>query len=128
MNKKLIRLTESDLHRIVKEAVNSIINETSDKLLTTAMDKADDKVKNYEELYGKNSYPASAARTQRKYFGTEYQKRFDNANDKRRANMEKLRIDNRNKREGTTGGQRERDFRKKMNPKKKGFMDKLLGR
>ena len=28
MNKKLIRLTESDLHRIVKEAVNTILNES----------------------------------------------------------------------------------------------------
>ena len=27
MNKKLIRLTESDLHRIVKESVNEILNE-----------------------------------------------------------------------------------------------------
>lgn len=30
MNKKLIRLTESDLHRIVKESVNKIINEIGD--------------------------------------------------------------------------------------------------
>jgi hypothetical protein len=29
MNKKLIRLTESDLHRIVKESVNRILIETS---------------------------------------------------------------------------------------------------
>jgi hypothetical protein len=29
MNKKLIRLTESDLHRIVKESVNRILNEVS---------------------------------------------------------------------------------------------------
>ena len=28
MNKKLIRLTESDLHKIVKESVNKIVNET----------------------------------------------------------------------------------------------------
>ena len=28
-NKKLIRLTESDLHRIVKESVNKILNETN---------------------------------------------------------------------------------------------------
>lgn len=28
MNKKLIRLTESDLHRIVKESVNKILNES----------------------------------------------------------------------------------------------------
>lgn len=30
MNKKLIRLTESDLHRIVKESVNKILNEIGD--------------------------------------------------------------------------------------------------
>jgi hypothetical protein len=29
MNKKLIRLTESDLHRIVKESVNRILREAS---------------------------------------------------------------------------------------------------
>ena len=29
MNKKLIRLTESDLHRIVKESVNRVLNEAS---------------------------------------------------------------------------------------------------
>ena len=28
MNKKLIRLTESDLHRIVRESVNRVLNET----------------------------------------------------------------------------------------------------
>ena len=31
MNKKLIRLTESDLHRIVKESVNKVLNEIGDK-------------------------------------------------------------------------------------------------
>ena len=30
MNKKLIRLTESDLHRIVKESVNRVLNEIGD--------------------------------------------------------------------------------------------------
>lgn len=30
MNKKLIRLTESDLHRIVKESVNKVLNEVWD--------------------------------------------------------------------------------------------------
>lgn len=30
MNKKLIRLTEQDLHRIVKESVNRVINEIGD--------------------------------------------------------------------------------------------------
>lgn len=32
MNKKLIRLTESDLHRIVKESVNKILNEMSPEM------------------------------------------------------------------------------------------------
>ena len=30
MNKKLIRLTEQDLHRIVKESVNKVLNEIGD--------------------------------------------------------------------------------------------------
>ena len=30
MNKKLIRLTEGDLHRIVKESVNRILRENDD--------------------------------------------------------------------------------------------------
>ena len=30
MNKKLIRLTESDLHRIVRESVNRVLNEIGD--------------------------------------------------------------------------------------------------
>ena len=42
MNKKLIRLTESDLHRIVKESVNRIMNETSIDTLQRAQDKAFD--------------------------------------------------------------------------------------
>ena len=33
MNKKLIRLTESDLHRIVKESVNRILSESSNEFL-----------------------------------------------------------------------------------------------
>ena len=31
-NKKLIRLTEADLHRIVRESVNNVLNEISDEL------------------------------------------------------------------------------------------------
>ena len=33
MNKKLIRLTESDLHKIVKESVNRVLNENGDPYL-----------------------------------------------------------------------------------------------
>jgi hypothetical protein len=34
MNKKLIRLTESDLHRIIKETVKRVINETNNDVNT----------------------------------------------------------------------------------------------
>lgn len=39
MNKKLIRLTESDLYRIVKESVNKILNEMDWKTYQSAADK-----------------------------------------------------------------------------------------
>ena len=42
MDKRLIRLTESDLHRIVKESVNKILKETR-----YAWDLTDDGVKEY---------------------------------------------------------------------------------
>ena len=32
MNKKLIRLTESDLHRIIKQSVNKVLKESSDSV------------------------------------------------------------------------------------------------
>lgn len=40
MNKKLIKLTESDLHRIVKESVNRVLNEVSADLADKAASKA----------------------------------------------------------------------------------------
>lgn len=124
---KLIRLTESDLHRIVKESVNRILNETSHDMLVRAMDASNDKVANAEEAYGKNSYPASAARNQQDYFSKEYDRRFQKANPRERARMEKLRIDAKNKRLGTTAGQRERQMQASQTPKesskkKSGFL------
>jgi hypothetical protein len=47
MNKKLIRLTESDLHRIVKESVNNILNEWF--FLDTDPSKAKDE-KDYDRI------------------------------------------------------------------------------
>ena len=40
MNKKRIRLTEQDLHRIVKESVKRVLKETSDNLVTRAYQKS----------------------------------------------------------------------------------------
>jgi hypothetical protein len=43
MNKRLIRLTEGDLHRIVKESVNRILNEDDDALKQRQMQRMWDK-------------------------------------------------------------------------------------
>lgn len=42
MNKKLIRLTESDLHRIIKESVNNILTELDWKTYTNSSKKSYD--------------------------------------------------------------------------------------
>ena len=40
MNKKLIRLTESDLHKVIKESVNKVLTELDWKTYDSAMRKA----------------------------------------------------------------------------------------
>ena len=40
--KKIVKLTESDLHKIVKESVNRVLNEVSIDTLRRAQDKAFD--------------------------------------------------------------------------------------
>ena len=40
MNKKLIRLTESDLHKIVKESVNKVLTELDWRTYANAAKKA----------------------------------------------------------------------------------------
>lgn len=60
MNKKLIRLTESDLHRIVKESVRRIIREhyrdypRNDEQLEMVMDKAKLFLRDYTGGYYKD--------------------------------------------------------------------------
>jgi hypothetical protein len=119
MNKKLVRLTEQDLHRIVKESVNRILKETSDDLLNRAIDASKDKMADYEELYGKQSVPYHHACRQAKYFDDEYGRRYNSGNDARRAKLEKGKIDLRNKREGTTAGERERARQKAVDDNSK---------
>ena len=41
MQKKVIRLTERDLHKLIKESVNSILKEDWSKDYNNAMDKFD---------------------------------------------------------------------------------------
>ena len=57
MNKKVIRLTESDLHRIVKESVNKVLREAEDGNIS--MNDADwvalgqDRIRNLFKQVGK---------------------------------------------------------------------------
>ena len=50
--KRIVRLTESDLHRIVMETVNSVINETSDEKLFSAIQASPKKISDAEKTYG----------------------------------------------------------------------------
>ena len=127
--KKVIRLTEEDLHQIVKESVRKIVSETSDDKLNRAIDASKDKQEKYKEIYGSNSIPYHHARKQGQYFEKAYDDRYKTASPSRRAKMEKGRIDLRNKREGTTAGERERAKQKNAegNPKnKKSFFGKIF--
>lgn len=63
MNKKLIKLTESDLHRIIKESVSKILNEVS-------ADKA------YWLMQQRKQFPNTKAKTQMHYPG-EFASRFN---------------------------------------------------
>jgi hypothetical protein len=126
--KRTIRLTEGDLHRIVKESVNRILKETSDKLLNQAIDASKDKVAKYEELYGKQSVPYHHACRQAENFEKKYDERYKTANAARRAKMERGRIDLRNKREGTTAGERERQKSTDSNSNKSKGLRRFFGR
>ena len=65
MNKKLIRLTESDLHRVVKESVNKVLNEVMYNGKSLHGNNPDDwkymadvrgDEAHYDSLYGKVAY------------------------------------------------------------------------
>ena len=57
MKKKLVRLTEGDLHRIIKESVNRVIKEFN------SMPKTYDSEKANREIYDMNKMPSNYDRT-----------------------------------------------------------------
>lgn len=60
MNKKAIRLTESDLHRIIKESMKNIVSEGY--AAPTRKEERNDFIHDYLEQYNGDSYEASAER------------------------------------------------------------------
>ena len=91
--KQRVRLTEGDLHRIVKESVRRIINELSDDTIDSARDAADKKVKKYSERYGEGSAPHRQAQQQRNNFSEKWMNTYRKANANRQARMIKNRTD-----------------------------------
>ena len=89
MNKKLVKLTESDLHKIVKESVNKVLNEIADETLRLAWIKSKKKVKDYARKYGANSPATDAATEQSNYFGNEISKRYNEAPLRKKGRMQK---------------------------------------
>lgn len=88
MGKRIIQLTESDLHRIVAESVSMILNETSTKKLAHACVGSQDKTRNAREKYGNGSNRHEAAKGQLSNFQKEWNKRYEKANTKKRAVMD----------------------------------------
>ena len=97
-NKKLIRLTEGDLHNIIMESVNKILFEISDDTISSAIDAARDKVKRYTEKYGATSPVTDQAKRQLNSFDREYAHRLCKAshNPAKYARMKKNDADRKN--------------------------------
>ena len=53
MSKRTVRLTESDLHNIIKESINNIISELDWRTYQSASDKASDKANATNNKYEK---------------------------------------------------------------------------
>lgn len=85
---KRIRLTESDLHRIVKESVMRIM-ETSDEKLARAMQGARAKRLRAANGKGTDSNAYLAAKDQEDYFNKEFKRRYDSGNVRRKARLDK---------------------------------------
>ena len=88
MEKRIIRLTESDLHRIVAESVSMILNETSTKKLANACVGAHLKTRDTGIKYGNGSNRHEAAKNQLHNFQNEWQERYAKGNTKKKAKMD----------------------------------------
>lgn len=63
MNKNIIKLTESQLHNIIKESVNKVLSEADWKTFLNAArgrKKQADKLREHPFLHGRNSYDDAA--------------------------------------------------------------------
>jgi hypothetical protein len=94
--KKMIRLTEGDLHRIVKESVNRILNELSSDTIDSAREKAEKKYKDISSKNGPLSPMGQHAKAQADKFKKAYSEEYQKGNTARRARLDKNREDRQN--------------------------------
>ena len=87
MAKKIIRLTESDLHRVIKESVTRIINEISTDTVDWAKDGAYKKLSTLARKHGNADERTKRAADQYAHFRGEYDKRYKEGNAAKQAKM-----------------------------------------
>ena len=91
--KRRIRLTESDLHRIVKEAVRRTITEITDDTVNSAIVKSRNKLANSLCQYGQNDPRAQRAKEQFEFFNKNWNDEYEQGNTARKAKMLQHRYD-----------------------------------
>lgn len=103
--KRRIRLTESDLHRIVKEAVRRTITEITDDTVNSAAFKSLDKWRNTSSKYGQNDPRTQRAKEQHDFFNKSWNDEYEQGNTAKKARMLQHRDDQYHGRRGYVNGQ-----------------------
>ena len=85
--KQTIRLTESDLHKIVKESVNKILNEISLDTIGSADSQAQEKYNNYRRKYGENDPRTQKVKKQQQMFSGKVADEYVKGNLSKRARI-----------------------------------------
>lgn len=91
--KRRIRLTESDLHRIVKEAVRRTITEITDDTINSAIGKSRDKLNKSLSQYGQNDPRSRRAKEQFEFFNKSWNDEYEQGNTARKAKMRQHQVD-----------------------------------
>ena len=85
--KQTIRLTESDLHKIVKESVNRVLNEISLDTIDSANSQAIEKYNNYKRKYGENDPRTQKVKKQQQMFSGKFSDEYAKGNLSKGARM-----------------------------------------
>ena len=85
--KKKIRLTESDLHRIVRESVNRILSEVASDTVKSAEEKAANRYSEYAKKYGSHDPRTLHAANQHDKFYKAWKQDYDNGSIGRKARL-----------------------------------------